>query len=571
MRELQNNIRERFVDGSRDGEAPGPAPNGKPIATAQEAADNLHRSGYDWYFDQYGEAADGVINYGFWETQAQVDASYHRSQTGFGYVVPYGQPGYFQPFTAAQIAAAELAIGLWDDLIALDFQRTAVEESDINYMNTFMSPAAGAGAFQPGQINGYDAYYEQFGIHEVGRLGGDVFVNRLETANFDPAVAGAYSLQTLLHETGHALGFDHVGDYNASDDEDGIPGPDPITYQNDAFIFQDSHQYSLMSYFGSRETGAATYDFANLEYLYPATPMVHDIKAIQDIYGAETTTRTGNTVYGFNSNTDRPAIYDFNVNKLPVLCIWDSAGNDTLDFSGWNSNSVIDLTPGSFSSGGGSGRPTLAKYQEVFGDPDATEADVDAYLALRNSPDGMLRDNVSIAYGAIIENAIGGGGNDLIRGNAVANKLVGNGGNDTIYTGDGLDVAILGGGNDIFVAEFGASKVMLKGPQKGSMSVDIITDFDAAGDDRIDLSALGDFAFKGTNANKNAGDVTYKTYDSINGAESALGIDIDGRPGASGVGGKVTVVYLNDDHGGAPDAAIILLNTSSVDASDFIF
>ena len=103
------------------------------------------------------------------------------------------------------------------------------------------------------------------------------------------------------------------------------------------------------------------------------------------------------------------------------------------------------------------------------------------------------------------------------------------------------------------------------------MSVDIITDFDAAGDDLIDLSNIDQlFTFRGTNANKNDGDLTYKTYNSINGAENALGIDIDGQPGASGVGGPVTVVFGNVD-GGAPDFAIVLLGTSSVAADDFIF
>ena len=103
------------------------------------------------------------------------------------------------------------------------------------------------------------------------------------------------------------------------------------------------------------------------------------------------------------------------------------------------------------------------------------------------------------------------------------------------------------------------------------MSVDIITDFDAAGDDLIDLSNIDQsFTFRGTNANKNDGDLTYKTYTSVNGAENALGFDIDGQPGASGISGPVTVVYGNVD-GGAPDFAIILLNTSSVSASDFIF
>jgi serralysin len=33
----------------------------------------------------------------------------------------------------------------------------------------------------------------------------------------------------------------------------------------------------------------------------PQTPMVNDVLAIQSMYGTSTTTRSGDTVYGFNS------------------------------------------------------------------------------------------------------------------------------------------------------------------------------------------------------------------------------------------------------------------------------
>ncbi len=228
------------------------------------------------------------------------------------------------------------------------------------------------------------------------------------------------------------------------------------------------------------------------------------------MYGADLTTRTGDTVYGFNSNAGRD-VYDFAVNTMPVISIYDAGGVDTLDFSGWNSNSYIDLNEGAFSSGGGSGRPTLEKYKEVFEDPDATEADIDAYLALRNSPDGMLRDNISIAYGAKIENAIGGGGNDTLVGNALANKLSGGQGNDTLLGNDGNDTLegakgmdtlnggagddSLNGGDGNDILNGGAGNDVLNG-HKG---VDKFV-FGHAGTDRIqgyekgedfDLTALG--------------------------------------------------------------------------------
>ena len=87
--------------------------------------------------------------------------------------------------------------------------------------------------------------------------------------------------------------------------------------------------------------------------------------------GAATTTRTGNTVYGFSSTItgSQASIYDFSVNKHPILTIFDSSGTDTLNLSGWNTPSIISLESGTFSS--------------------------------CNS----MTNNIAIAYGCVIENA----------------------------------------------------------------------------------------------------------------------------------------------------------------------
>lgn len=64
--------------------------------------------------------------------------------------------------------------------------------------------------------------------------------------------------------------------------------------------------------------------------------MLNDVMAIQAISGASTTTRTGDTVYGFSCNITGTlaSLYDFSVNKSPILTIFDSGGTDTLNFSG---------------------------------------------------------------------------------------------------------------------------------------------------------------------------------------------------------------------------------------------
>ena len=290
---------------------------------------------------------------------------------------------------------------------------------------------------------------------------------------------------------------------------------------------------------------------------WSATLGAFDIAVLQARYGVHAH-NTGDNVYNLTDITD-DAFYQ---------TIWDTGGTDTIAYGG-TFNAQIDLTAATldYTPTGGGVLSFLYNPQPLG--PNST----------------LVRGGYTIANGVVIENASGGSGNDVLIGNASNNVLTGNAGNDTLMGrggndrliagagddrvsgGDGLDVISLGAGNDVFVAEIGSTTARLK---TGTMPVDIITDFDALGDDLIDLRGLGSFTFDGTNANKDAGDLTYKIYESVTGAENALGFDIDGQPGASGVSGPVTVVYGNTN-GGAPDFAIVLLNTRGVDANDFLF
>lgn len=71
-----------------------------------------------------------------------------------------------------------------------------------------------------------------------------------------------------------------------------------------------------MSYWEVENTGG---DFKGH---YSAGPLMDDIAAIQKLYGANMTTRTGDTVYGFNSNTDRDFYTATNSSKALVFSVW---------------------------------------------------------------------------------------------------------------------------------------------------------------------------------------------------------------------------------------------------------
>jgi serralysin len=245
----------------------------------------------------------------------------------------------------------------------------------------------------------------------------------------------SYGYQTYIHEIGHALGLGHQGPYNGS-----------AVYSTNATYADDTWQYSVMSYF-------AQDNYSGSSYRYVITPQMADIYAVDAIYGAAAT-RTGNTVYGFHDTAG--SVFDLTAySQAPALTIYDSGGNDTLDCSGYSAAQTIDLHPGSFSSVGG------------------------------------LVHNIGIATTTIIENAIGGSGNDTLIANDLGCTLTGGGGNDTLIGGAGNDRLIGGAGIDLMTGGGGADTFVFTAGDSSTATgqQDLITDF-TPGVDHIDLSAI---------------------------------------------------------------------------------
>jgi serralysin len=265
------------------------------------------------------------------------------------------KPGY-SAFDAAQIQSIKNILGLFTDVANINLTQVnpAGTSSNAKILFRNIDNAGYAGAW-----NGKDV--------SITRAGTDVS-------------PGDYTYGVILHEIDHAMSMPHPSDTVEGGHIDNI---------------EDRVTYSATSYYGGAWRGLSV-----------DTPMLFDIYVLQKLYGANLTTRIGDTTYGFHSNAGNP-LYDFSQNAQPTFSIWDAGGNDTVDASGYRHDQTIDLHDGSFS----------------------------------NIGDGDLFRNVSIAYNAVIENAIGGSGNDLILVNSVSNVLTGGAGRDVFVFNTALNAA----------------------------------------------------------------------------------------------------------------------------------
>lgn len=409
-------------------------------------------------------------------------------------------PG-FQALNSNQQSKAQLAMLTWADLIPQVISEVGTGHVDITLglTNTGIDFAH---AYVPSN-------------NQIRANGTSVWFNSTKADLTNPLV-GNYGFATYIHEIGHAIGLNHMGSYNGN--------PPPGGWKPSSW--QDSSVYSLMSYFGPSNPEGGFGQVAWADWVIrnpqteisPQTPMLNDVMAIQSIYGIATT-RPEDTVYGFNSTISGrlSEIYNFSENAHPVLCIYDSAGNDTLNLSGFASDSLVDLLGG------------------------------DNHFSSCNN----MTSNIQIARNVVIENATTGAGNDTLIGNVVANFLSGGDGfdllqgaegndellggkkgdelhgglgDDFLRGGEGLDNLFGGVGNDLLLGALGTDTLTggegndqfrFTSALDGLINIDTITDYEL-GVDKIELSA-GIFTAYAGQVGQSVGLSQNLSYDAVTG------------------------------------------------------
>ena len=352
-------------------------------------------------------AGDGILRYDY---VTSTPPAYYRSGGQWDIAgTVFGNADSFA-MDAQEQGMMDLAVARWNEVADINLVRGGGNSADI---------VIGSAAFRPG-LFGLAYYPNSDALGRFPTRHGDIWLNHASDQQYIPGVGpvlGHTSWYTYLHELGHALGLSHPNDRPNDPDSNA--------------------KYTVMSYVDHPSQRALSPSDA----AFPLTPMVWDIQAVQALYGVNTDTRNGSTVYlgsgaGFDPQAERAFQYGSDGLTLRgadgrtrdvILTIWDGGGEDLLDASDFDQDARIDLRPGHFSSLAG-------KVDNIA-------------VAANQRVDGHVVN--------FIEQAWGGSGDDWISGNGTHNALRGQAGDDQLRGWAGRDTLDGGAGQDWLVGHRG--------------------------------------------------------------------------------------------------------------------
>ncbi len=350
---------------------------------------------------------------------------------------------------ADQARLLQNTFGQWSGLANINFVVTTnMAEADIR-VGVGSYNGNSANVITP-RLDGSNKFWNDVFISPI-RYNPAGFGNNSPVEFFSP---GRVETGDLLHEVGHAIGLQHpaIG-------QDG--GTLPASFNHLWFNAMSNR---------TKATDGFT----------PTTPMIMDAVGLQSIYGLRPGLNAGDTTHrldsagGPNSSTAGDT-----TGKL----IYDTGGQDTLAAAYIDANGNIVVS--------------------------SKDAHIDLGQGRFSSINMSAKDryNVAIWYDSLIENAIGGSGNDTIIGNDANTRLEGGDGQDNIQGGKGEDKLFggaksdtLDGGDNDDTLDGGAGDnaidTLIGGAGtdtyifSGNFGNDTITDADGSGRIQIDGKAI---------------------------------------------------------------------------------
>lgn len=328
------------------------------------------------------------------------------------YFVPASDPNLYDGekslgWTEYEIQQAMAALETWADICDVTFTQVDGPENATFKLVTVVSDSYLGRMYPPDpDFSGANAGMGFFAIN---------WPSWDRTGDTGALEQGADGWFTMIHEFGHGLGLAHPHDEGGgSEIMAGVTGP------FDSYGVFDLNQgiYTTMSYnvgwHKHPDSKDGTPDGATT-WGMNGTGGAFDIAVLQQKYGANPTQNAGDTVYVLPQANEEGTFY---------VAIWDVSGIDTIVHNG-SVAAQIDLTAATLDYSP-TGAGVVSFVSGIFG-------------------------GFTIANGALIENATGGSGADLLIGNAAANVLDGRGGADRMIGGAGNDTYVVNGAGDLIV------------------------------------------------------------------------------------------------------------------------